>query len=161
MNENTQPQPKPMPQQQTPQPELPEPRRLNGRETLSPDGKKVTRTRIPLSHGVVVDPDGKIVSIVGGGIAGGSPVGGHIISTPQDRVKLMDYYIAQAHARSKTILPNSVGKSQDRIRRANFIRSLAKPIPMPPEIRRMHEQNGDSLPDPNVPVVVVGQPNGK
>lgn len=147
---------------------VPTPRRLNGRETLSPDGKKVTRTRIPFSHGVVVGPDGKVVGIVGagggvggGGVVGNSAVGGHVVSTPQDRVKLMEYYLAQAHARSKTILPHPVGKSQDRIRRANFIRSLANPIPMPTEIRRMHEQNGDPLPDPNVPFVIVGQPNEK
>ena len=138
------------------------PRRLNGRETLSQDGKKVTHTRIPFSHGVVVGPDGKVVGIVGagGGVVGNS-VGGHVVSTPADRAKLMEHYIAQAHTRSKTILPHPVGKSQDRIRRANFIRSLANPIPMPMEIRRMHEQNGDQLPDPNVPFVIAGQPNEK
>lgn len=141
---------------------VPTPRRLKGRETLSPDGKKVTRTRIPFSHGVVVGPDGKVVGFVGdgGGVVGNS-AGGHVVSTPADRAKLMEHYIAQAQARSKTILPNPVGKSQDRIRRANFIRSLAKPIPMPPEIRRMHEQNCDPLPDPNVPFVIVGQPSEK
>ena len=141
---------------------VPTPRRLNGRETLSKDGKKVTHTRIPFSHGVVVGPDGKVVGIVGagGGVVGNS-VGGHVVSTQADRAKLMEHYIAQAHARSKTILPHQVGKSQDRIRRANFIRSLAKPIPMPQEIRRMHEQNGDPLPDPNVPFVIAGQPNEK
>lgn len=141
---------------------VPTPRRLKGRETLSQDGKKVTHTRIPFAHGVVVGQDGKVVGIVGagGGVVGNS-AGVHIVSTPADRAKLMEHYIAQAQARSKTILPHPVGKSQDLFRRANFIRSLAKTIPMPPEIRRMHEQNGDPLPDSNVPFVIAGKPNDK
>lgn len=161
MNENMLPKTIPPMQHHTQRPETPEIRCFNGRATISPDGKKVTRTRIPCAHGVAVDRDGKVISIAGGGVAGGSPVGGHIVSSPQDRIKLMEHYIAQAHARSKTILPQPIGKSQDLFRRANFIRSLAKTIPMPPEIRRMHEQNGDPLPDSNVPFVIAGKPNYK